>query len=170
MSLARHRDLLVLGAVRTHSIHGYALSEGLEQGLGKALGLKRPSVYACLARLETRGLIRHSVKRDSAYPERRVYEVTADGEAALPELLHASVRGRVQVTVPLAVVIAFLDLLDVDLRGALLRRCQDDLRAALEQLRVHPVHEGHAGLALRLLRRHCELDLAAVDELLAGLV
>jgi DNA-binding PadR family transcriptional regulator len=168
VSVARHRDLLILGAVHSHSIHGYALAAGLEQGLGKALGLKRPSVYACLKRLEERGLLRHTVKRDSPYPERRVYSVTAKGKKELSRLVHSSAERTVDTMVPLAVVVAFLDLLPEEEQQAVLRQSQVALRAALDQLTSVPAHEGHAGRALELLHRHYELDLEAVEALLAS--
>ncbi len=166
MSLARHRELLVLGAVRSHSIHGYALVEALAAGLGKALGIKRPTVYALLSRLEEQGLVTHKAEKDSVYPERRVYRVTRKGRSAIPELAHASVKSSIEAAIPLAVIIAHLDELSADERIEILVACRDALQSSLADLESIPEHPGNAGVALDLVSHHYNLDLDTVNRLL----
>ncbi len=162
MSLAKHRELLVLGAVRSHSVHGYVLAEALASGLGASLGMKKPNVYALLKRLEQRGWLAHRSRKDSAYPERRVYTLTAAGKRAFTDTIRASARAGIGATVPLVVLVAHLDELNPGERLETLQRCRDQLLGALADLAELPEHEGAAGEALDLMKRHYELDLSAI--------
>lgn len=166
MSLARHRELLVLGAVRSHDLHGYALAEALDGGLGRGLALKRSTIYALLSRLDERGLIECRAEQDSARPERRVYRVTKDGRKTLAGLVHASARATVCTIVPLAIIVAHIDELPHAEAMEVLEACRDELQGTLDDLAEVPPHDGPGGIAFDLLRRHVELDLEAVVDLL----
>ncbi|MCP3978588.1 MAG: hypothetical protein GY716_04530 [bacterium] len=168
MSLARHRELLILGAVCKHEVHGYALAEALAAGSGFGLGLKRPTIYALLNRLQERGLVTCRTERDSAHPERHVYRATKSGKRALADLVRASAEASVSTMVPLAVIVAHLDELPADDAVAVLEACREELREGLDGLAAIPGHADLAGAALELVRRHLELDLEVVEGLIAG--
>jgi DNA-binding PadR family transcriptional regulator len=75
--------LLILISLTAGPRHGYAIMTDVEQMTGEALG--PGTLYAALSRLESRGLI-------EAMPpveRRRPYRLTALGEAAVEEQLHA---------------------------------------------------------------------------------
>ncbi len=168
MSVARHRELLVLGVLCSHELHGYALVDALASGLGRGLDIKRPTVYALLSRLEARGLVTHVTTRDSAYPERRVYRATRKGRKALAELVLSCTTAGVGATLPLAIVIAHLEQLPPEDRVSVLESCRDELEATLAGLTSLPAHDGLAGTALELVERHHRLDLETVRSLLAA--
>lgn len=80
-------QLLLLAVLQIgEEAYGAAIQERLEAGAGRSLRLG--SIYNTLLRLEERGLVRSSL--GESLPVRggkakRVYEVTADGLAALRE-------------------------------------------------------------------------------------
>ena len=165
MTLARHRELVVLGAVRAHAAHGYALVAALGQGLGKAVGMKRPTMYALLRRLEERGWLRHRTFKDSEYPERQVYQTTRKGQRALADLVRQCVEVGQRSMLPLAALLAHLDELPRAERAEVLDTVRDEVESDLQDLAELPAHDGFAGEALDLLRRHHELDLQTVKAL-----
>ncbi|MCA9667357.1 MAG: PadR family transcriptional regulator [Myxococcales bacterium] len=169
MTLARHRELVVLGAVRAHAAHGYALVQALGQGLGKAVGLKRPTMYALLQRLEERGWLRHRTHKDSEYPERQVYQTTSKGQRALAGLLRQCVAAGQRPALPLAALLAHLDEVPDDERAEILDTICQQIERDLQDLAELPEHDGLAGEALALLRKHHELDLQTVKRLRAQL-
>lgn len=159
---------MILGAVRDHAVHGYALVEALAQGLGRGLGLKRPNVYALLYRLEEKGLVHHESKKDSPYPERRIYRATKKGRDEIAALVRACATSSIGATVPLGIVLAYLDDLSSDEQREVLEACREALERALagiQELTDHH-HPGPAGVALDLIRQHYEVDLRAVTKLL----
>ncbi len=166
MSLIKSRELMVLSTIRAHPLHGYALAEALEQGIGGALGLKRPAVYAILGRFIERGWVRTTADRQGPYPERQICSLTPQGEQAYPILLRKCLDGSDGSILPLVVQLAHLDDLDLEERRALLLEVRDRRQARLEQLRAFAPHEGAAGAALDLMRRHLEADLHVVLGLL----
>ena len=75
--------LLIMGSLTSGPKHGYALVQDIERSVGVTLG--PGTLYAALARLEERGLIRPLAEDD----RRRPYELTASGAAVLRERLEA---------------------------------------------------------------------------------
>lgn len=168
MSLARLRDLLVLGAVRAHPAHGYALAEHLEAGLGWTLGLTRPTLYASLNRMEERGWLVAEEQREGGAPPRRVVHVTDAGEAAYRSLLERCAREGAASMVPLAGLIAHLDDLPEALRGPAVQEMRARRLEQLQALEALPKHGGAGGVALRLSRDQLRLELDALDQLGGG--
>ncbi len=164
-SLKDLRELAVLGVVRAHPLHGYAIAEALEAGIGPSLGLRRPTVYAILKRFEAREWVDVQTERDSHLPERRVVTATPAGEAAHLRLLRRVVRQPGEAILPLAAVLAHLDDLPAGERSDVVAAWRRDRTAAVEHLRAFPEHPGSAGLAIELRIRQLELEL----ELLARL-
>jgi PadR family transcriptional regulator PadR len=83
MDMRGHLDLLLLSMLRrTGPAHGYALIVALREDSGGAFDLPEGTVYPALHRLERDGLV-SSVWDAGAPRRRRVYQLTAEGEAAL---------------------------------------------------------------------------------------
>ncbi len=84
-------SLLILDSLIAGPKHGYALMTDIEARTGRALG--PGTLYAALARLESRGLIRALEAED----RRRPYEVTGSGTRLLAtqlrQLSHFSETG-----------------------------------------------------------------------------
>src|SRR4051812_38753015 len=92
--MARRKDdvawsdpaLLILGSLASGPKHGYAIVQDTEQSVGVTLG--PGTLYAALARLEERGLVRALADHN----RRRPYEITAAGAAVLRQRLEAMHR------------------------------------------------------------------------------
>jgi DNA-binding PadR family transcriptional regulator len=165
VSVARQRELLVLSTLHAHPMHGYALAEVVEAGLGPAVGLTRATIYAILKRFEERGWIAGEVDRDGGRPPRSVFHVTPDGEAALPGLVAACARERHGTPAPLALFVAHLDGLPVDERRACVARHLADREERLRELDAAADHPGNLGVALRLMRGQVALEIETLRSL-----
>ena len=167
MSIARHRELVVVSTIRAHPMHGYALVEVLEAGLGRALGLKAPAIYAILKRLDGRGWIAGEAERDGKHPERLVYRITPAGEAALPELVEACSSGDASPLTPLPAILAHMDVLAAPARRRVLERLLEARREDLSDLAPFAEHPGLTGVAFDLMRRHLQADFDVLEALLS---
>ncbi len=163
MSLARHRELLVLGTLQVHPMHGYGLVDVLEDGLGRALGLKRPAVYAVLKRLEERGWITSHEEREGNLPPRSVFSVTSAGRAALPGLVSDCAGRPWDSQVPLVSLLVHLDFVEEDERSALIDGLLKARRQALASLARFHGHDGLAGLAFELMERQAQLEIEVLE-------
>ena len=74
--------LLILVSLTDGPKHGYAIMTDVEAGTGKPMG--PGTLYAALARLESRGLIEALAPVD----RRRPYKLTGLGETVLADQLH----------------------------------------------------------------------------------
>jgi DNA-binding PadR family transcriptional regulator len=160
VSLTALKELMVLSTRRAHPLHGYALVEALDGGLGWTVGLTRPTVYAILRRFVDRAWIDGEAVRDTRYPEREVYRVTAAGERAHGDLLRRCIGDLTEGTHPVAALLAHLDgVTPAEQRAALEAMCAER-RRRLRALDAFPAHDGLAGRALALLREQvrCEID------------
>lgn len=167
MSIAKHRELLVLSTLHAHPMHGYALVEVLEKGLGQAVGLKRSAVYAILKRLEERGWIHAQSEREGKLPPRAVFETTAQGEAALPELTRACFAHHAGTQTPLAALLPHLDNLPPEAQQAFLQRLLSERRDKLASLADFDGHTGPAGLAFKLIEGHLAVEIRILEQALA---
>lgn len=169
MSIAKHRELLVMSMLRAHPMHGYALLDVLDAGLGPALGLGRAAVYAILRRLSERGWIEGESERSGAYPERSVYSVTPAGEAALPNLVAACAKTGSHTVTPLAAVLSQLEVLSATEQ----RRALDELirsrRAHRASIEPFLGHEGLAGAAFQIRAAHLDAEIDLLEEQLAAI-
>jgi PadR family transcriptional regulator PadR len=80
--LKGHLDLLMLSVLAAGPAHGYAVITALRARSGGTFDLPEGTVYPALHRLERAGLLTSSWQ-DAEGRRRRVYALTADGEAAL---------------------------------------------------------------------------------------
>jgi len=114
------RQLLLLGVLRAQKMHGYQLNEFLEHHFDFITNLKAPTAYYLLDRLEADGYVQTHQEQVGNRPQRRVYEITPQGEKHFFKLLGASLRGY---NVPIyadEVGLAFMDELpEAELQGYL---------------------------------------------------
>ncbi|MFC5822474.1 PadR family transcriptional regulator [Nonomuraea insulae] len=81
-ALKGHLDGLLLAALETGPLHGYAVKEALREATEGRIDLPTGTVYPALHRLERAGLIAGSWSV-VAGRRRRTYELTASGRTAL---------------------------------------------------------------------------------------
>ena len=76
----------ILAMLASSPAHGYELKRELEQHFGAALPpLNTGQIYTSLARLERDGLVDADRVAQDSRPNKRVYRLTAEGQAALDE-------------------------------------------------------------------------------------
>lgn len=74
----------LLGLLARHPMSGYDLASHLKQPLVPFGPISHTQIYPALASLEQKGLVRyHVVEQHAVRPDKKVYEVTEEGRAAL---------------------------------------------------------------------------------------
>ncbi|MEJ2147224.1 MAG: PadR family transcriptional regulator [Acidobacteriota bacterium] len=76
-------DMLVLRVVALGPIHGYAISQRIQQISRDVLQVQQGSLYPALHRLENRGLLAAEWKKSETGREAKFYQLTARGRAQL---------------------------------------------------------------------------------------
>lgn len=166
MGLTAARELAVLGLLREHPLHGYALAEVLDGTIGPAIGLTNATTYAILKRFTERGWVRGTRSASSSAPDRVVFEVTDAGLQAWTGLLSAAARPG-EPAAALVALVAHLDGVDGSRREEILRPLVEDRRRTLEALEQVLDHGGSFGAGLRLRHRLVTAELEALTEALA---
>ena len=75
--------LLVLAVLAESPRHGYAIARAIEQEGEKVLQLREGALYPALRVLEQDGLITGAWDIQTSGPARKVYSITAEGQAEL---------------------------------------------------------------------------------------
>jgi len=169
MSLSQLKEMMVLGVLAGHPSHGYALSELLEQGIGFAVGLTRPTLYGILRRLEGRGWLVRETERVGESAEREVYGLSDAGSEAYREVLTRCAMGEVPPLLPLAALLAHFDELSPEVRLKALTHLRRARAALLVHLEEFPEHGGCGGAAIALMHAQVRLEVEALDRLAAPL-
>jgi PadR family transcriptional regulator, regulatory protein PadR len=76
-------DLLILKALSLESMHGWAISQRLEQLSSEALRIGQGSLYPALQRLEEKGWIESEWRATEQNRRAKFYELTPAGRRAL---------------------------------------------------------------------------------------
>jgi PadR family transcriptional regulator PadR len=76
-------DLLILKALALESLHGWAISERLQQVSREALQVQQGSLYPALHRLERRGWIKATWAISENNRRAKYYELTRQGQKQL---------------------------------------------------------------------------------------
>ena len=76
-------DMLVLKALQLGPMHGWGITERIEQGSANVLRLIQGSLYPALYRLERQGLVSSSWKASDNNRRARYYELTTAGRQQL---------------------------------------------------------------------------------------
>ena len=75
-------DMLILRVLTLGPMHGWAITQRIQQTSNGLLEVNQGSLYPALQRLERRGLIGGEWQRTEQNRRARFYSLTADGEAA----------------------------------------------------------------------------------------
>jgi PadR family transcriptional regulator AphA len=75
----------ILGLLSREELSGYDLTQRMAGRVGYFWSAKHSQIYPELARLEDGGYVTHSVVEQRARPDKKVYEITAEGLYALKE-------------------------------------------------------------------------------------
>lgn len=78
-------DLLVLKALSLAAMHGWGISQRIQQLSRDALRIGQGSLYPALYRLEKKGLVKSAWRTTENNREAKYYELTAAGRRALEQ-------------------------------------------------------------------------------------
>jgi DNA-binding PadR family transcriptional regulator len=164
-----HRKLLLLGLLRRQHMHGYQLLEFLEGPLAVCTDLKKPTAYYLLNQMSADGWIEEQVEQEGNRPPRRVYRLTAAGEAQFQALLRQNLAAYTPARFEGDISLAYLDQLPPAEAHRLLEARRHALAAALQAARAAPAHIGSLQLLIDHQQRHLQAELDWLETVLAAL-
>ncbi|WP_437972492.1 PadR family transcriptional regulator [Sorangium sp. So ce260] len=168
---ADERALLLLGLLKTQRSHGYEIHDFIERNLNRIADMRKPTAYATLDRLAREGLVDVATEQVGNRPPRKVYTVTAAGEARFQTLLREGLRVTEPIRFLSNVTVMFLDKLPADEAARALRDRLAECRRLLELHEGAPRHDTGLGVDLALdhyvahLRAECAWLEAAIATL-----
>ncbi|MCB9453179.1 MAG: helix-turn-helix transcriptional regulator [Anaerolineaceae bacterium] len=163
------RELLLLGLLRHNHMHGYELHEFINRDLASCTDLKKPTAYYLLDKMAAKGWITQTEEQEGSRPPRRVYQLTAEGEAAFQRLLRENLVAYHQARFAGDIGLAFVDALEPEEARTLLQRRRDTLAGELAATRHIPLHHGTLQLVIEHQIRHLKAELEWLDEVLGRL-
>ncbi len=161
------RELLLLGFLRRENMHGYKLNEFIERDMAACTDLKKPTAYFLLDRMAKLGWISMRETREGNRPPRRVYRVTARGEAEYQKMLRENLAAFIETKFPGDVGLGFADDLDVNDVLPLLAERRTALAAKLTELNAVPEHSGSLQLIVSHQQFHLDAELRWLDQVVA---
>ncbi len=163
------RHLLLLGLIKAQARHGYELTDFIERNLCRVTDMKKATAYFLLDRLASTGLVSVRQEQEGNRPPRRVFSITAAGEAAFGRLLVETLGRAEAMASPVDIALMFcqhlppgptLDALEQRLAGVRARLAETQ-QARASHLAVESV---------RLALEHIAVHLQAEEAWLAGLL
>lgn len=164
---ARERELLLLGLLRKREMHGYQLSEFMENHLGLFFDIKKATAYNLLGKMEKKGWVTSREEQEGKRPPRRVFAITAEGESLFQELLRGALPEYRRPAFPGNVPMLFMDALPQDELRDLLDLRQDAIQERMVALETHLDHIAHPLFDHHLMVLRAEKEW--IDGLLEGL-
>ena len=158
------KSLLLLGLLRGQDMHGYQLNEMLAHGAGGAITLSKANAYRLLKKMEEDGWVTYHEEQEGNRPPRRVYSITAEGEAAFGRLLRESLARYTPAEFPAAVAFDFLSETPAEEAAALLQQRRAEIEALYAELDAYPEDIKNHHLTLTYLLRHYAFELEWLDE------
>lgn len=160
------RELLLLGLLRREDMHGYQLTEFINQNMTSCVDLKKPTAYYLLDKMAEAGWITQTEEQEGNRPPRHVYQITAEGEKAFQRLLRENLAAYHPVRFTNDIGLAFMDALSPDERLAHLGQRRAALAAELETARAIPSHGGSMQWVVEHLRYHLAAEISWLDEVI----
>lgn len=153
------RELLLLGLLRTHGMHGYQLLEFVDTQMAFCVDLKKPTAYFILDKMAASGWIEFEQRQDGNRPPRRVYHITPEGEVIFQRLLRENLASYAPTRFTTDIGLAFSEVLPSEESIHLL---EDRLIAVQEQLTAAqnaPPHPGGIQLIIEHQIHHLTSEL-----------
>ena len=161
------RELLLLGFLRRENMHGYKLNEFIERDMAACTDLKKPTAYFLLDKMAKQGWISMKETREGNRPPRRVYKVTAKGEAEYQKMLRENLAAFIETKFPGDIGLGFADDLDPNDVLPLLTERRTALIAKQDDLNAVPEHSGSLQLIVSHQQFHLEAELRWLDQVIA---
>ncbi len=168
-----HRELALLGLLRQQKTHGYQLHEFINRYLDSCTDIKRATAYALLDKMAEANYIEvHHEEQQGRRPKRRIYRITAAGEAHFQHLLRQNLAQYHPIRFADDIGLAFMDALSPEEALQLLQHRHTELTDHLEQISSthHPSdHTDTLHFVLKHYRWHLQSELEWLDQLIEEL-
>ena len=171
--------LYILGLIERYGPqHGYQIRKRIEEELQDFTGIKLPTIYYHLGRMEADGLLTARRGKPDARPEKAVYALTARGEGAFAGMLSEALKFEYRPSFPADAAFFFSDAVDPAALMEALRRHIENLRGVIPAIEVHraeslehipPEFQGSAGAVFSHHLLHLRAELEWAEESLDAL-
>ena len=156
--------LLLLGLLLSHGMHGYQLNKVLRQNPSTPISLKKSNAYKLLNDMEKDGWVTHVQEQEGNRPQRRVYTVTEDGEAAFNRLLRENLSTHPSPEFPGVVGLDFIYMLPAEEAVSLLEKRRQAVDAKFQQLDGISLEIRHSHLATDYLHQYYAKEIKWITE------
>lgn len=163
------RELLLLGLLRTQAMYGYQLNEMIDSHLGTSIQLKKPTAYNLLDKMTDEGWVTYREEQEGNRPPRYVYSITPHGEAAFQRLLRKCLADYKPTEFRSDISLAFLEALSREEAAFLLSKRRTIIQNLLEQVNTEATQNSNFQVIIEHHRRHLEMELEWLEELMAKL-
>lgn len=173
VSAGVERELLpaeyaILGLLRLGPLHGYEMARRLERdGLPEVCPVEQSSLYTYLRTLEARGLVAWGEERVGQRPPRKIFSLTASGEALVDAWLRAPVGRMREVRLAFLLKLYFLRQVDPPAEVQLLRDQVAACERYLDVLSARASSGAFSDLVLASKRSAAEATLSWIRRVLA---
>lgn len=136
------RELLLMGVLRQGEMHGYQLHDFIERNMAFCTDLKKPTAYFLLDKMQESGWVTVKAAREGNRPQKRIYKLTAKGEAAFHEMLRANLSDFSAAKTGSDIGLAFIDAMPAEEAQHLLQQRRDAIAAQVTEFERVPAHAG----------------------------
>jgi DNA-binding PadR family transcriptional regulator len=160
------RELLLLGLLRQHDMHGYQLADFINNYLYSCTDLKKSTAYHLLEKMEERGWLTSTESTETKRPTKTIYQISSAGEKAFQDLLRENLASYIGTTFEGNIGLAFMDALPKEETLSLLSTRLEKLRAELEIMQAIPQHPGSMALVIEHQVHHLRSEAEWLETLI----
>ncbi|NOU97018.1 PadR family transcriptional regulator [Paenibacillus sp. LMG 31456] len=144
------RMLLLLGILKSQSLHGYQINEFIDKNLSRITSMKKATAYALLDKLYAAGFISVHEEQEGNRPPKKVYSISEAGEKEFYWLLRGNLSEQDMTSFKGDIGLMFMDhLSNEEAIDCLLKRL-NGLTVEIEELQQTPKHKFSKGIDLSI--------------------
>ncbi len=160
------RELLLLGLLRAHGMHGYQLLEFVDTQMAFCVDLKKPTAYFLLDKMAAAGWISFEQGQEGNRPPRRVYHITPEGEVVFQRLLRENLASYAPTRFATDIGLAFADVLSKPESAHLLEQRRIAVQEQLTAAQNAPPHPGGVQLIIEHQIHHLMSELQWLNDVI----
>ncbi len=149
------KEVLLLGLLKKKPMYGYEIKQLVDDELTNFAPVSSGSLYHNLKTLEKKGLVSKTLVKDTAHPEKQIFEITPKGLETFNQLIRLNVTNFERPLLALDVSLYFLE-------GADREKFLHQLRELLTKLREY--HGEAERFRDELIKRGAAYHIRAIPE------
>ncbi len=158
--------LFLLGLIRNADMYGYHLIDLAASHFNLIVSITKPTAYRLLDKMTADGWITYREEQVGNRPPRKIYSITAAGEAAFCNLLRQSLAEYHPTEYASPVNLAFLSALPAEEALSLLEGRRVQVQTLLQKLNESEKYEHGFQLVFQHQRRHFEAELSLTEDVI----